>query len=359
MKTVSKMFEALCGAGLIVLFSLAAINHAGAQTCIQPPPDMTSWWPGDGNTNDIVGGRNAVLKNGAAFGVGQVGQGFILDGIDDFVDVPHHPALNVGTGDFTVDLWVFFNDTAGEQVLVEKYVEQFGPTTTGWTFTKHDDNRLTFSSADSGPLSLPTNTWIHFAARRSGDVATIFMNGTLVATGSPVDRDNGDSNSSLKFGHRGSPDDTPGSTDDRGFFLNGRIDEVELFVGGALSDAEIQAIFNAGSAGKCKVSTGLDHFKCYKAKGEAPNVAVNLEDQFGVEPGVLVKKPELFCNPVDTNREGIRNPAAHLTCYKIKADGEKRDVVATNQFGEQTLEVKKPTLLCVPSEKVDVIPEEE
>jgi hypothetical protein len=39
--------------------------------------------------------------------------------------------------------------------------------------------------------------------------------------------------------------------DDRGFFLNGRIDEVEMFVGRALSDTEIQAIVDAGSAGKC------------------------------------------------------------------------------------------------------------
>jgi hypothetical protein len=254
---MSKRLKAFVGGG-IVLFSIVAINHAGAQTCIQPPPDMTGWWPGDGNTNDIAGDRNAVLKNGATFGAGQVGQGFILDGIDDFVDVPHHPALNVGTGDFTVDLWVYFNTTDGEQVLVEKYVENFESTPPGWFLTKLEGNSLRFGTGpalpdhgvDSPPLLLPTNMWIHFAARRSGGVASIFVNGEEVATGPFVD--NTDSDSSLKFGHRGSPSDTPGSLDERGFFLNGRIDEVELFVGRALSDAEIQAIFDAGTAGKCK-----------------------------------------------------------------------------------------------------------
>jgi hypothetical protein len=54
-----------------------------------------------------------------------------------------------------------------------------------------------------------------------------------------------DTPSSLKFGRRGSPDP-------RGFFLNGRIDEVELFVGHALSNAEIQDIVMADRAGKCK-----------------------------------------------------------------------------------------------------------
>ncbi len=56
----------------------------------------------------------------------------------------------------------------------------------------------------------------------------------------------------------GSPNNTPGSFDDRGFFLNGRIDEVELFVGRALDNAEILAIFNAGNAGKCKAMTTVE-----------------------------------------------------------------------------------------------------
>jgi hypothetical protein len=226
--------------------------------CIEPPAGLTGWWPGDGNTDDIVGGRNAVLKNGATFVSSLIDKGFRLDGIDDFIEVPHAPALNVGTGDFTVDLWVNFNTTDGEQVLVEKYVEDFSETPPGWVLTKLEGNSLRFGTGpalpdhgvDSPPLILLPNTWIHFAARRSDGIASIFVNGEEVATGPFVD--NADSDSSLKFGHRGNPEDTPGSTDDSGFFLNGRIDEVEVFVDRALSDTEIQAIFNAGSAGKCK-----------------------------------------------------------------------------------------------------------
>jgi hypothetical protein len=362
MTTRSKTLTTLLRVGLTLLFSLVALSQAGAQTCVQPPSGMTGWWPGDGNTDDIVGGRNAMLHDNATTGPGLVDQAFVLDGGGDFVDVPHDPALNVGTGDFTVDFWVNFNSTGGEQVLVEKFVEQFSPASTGWTFTKLPDDSLLLAfgglvpgGAQSGPLPLPTNTWIHLAARRSSGVVTIFVNGTSVATG-PLGGANGDSTSSLKFGHRGSPADTPGSVDPRGFFLNGRIDEVELFVGRALSDPEIQAIYNAGSAGKCKGATGLDHFKCYEAKGDSLNVAVDLQDQFEVEAGVRVKKPVFFCNPVDKNGEGIRNPTAHLTCYKIDDGGKERAVVVENQFGRQTLKVKKPTLLCVPSEKIEVTP---
>jgi hypothetical protein len=60
---------------------------------------------------------------------------------------------------------------------------------------------------------------------------------------------NADTRSSIKFGHRGGPDDTSGSIDKRGFFLDGRIDEVKLVVGRALSNGEIRAIVETESSG--------------------------------------------------------------------------------------------------------------
>ena len=100
----------------------------------------------------------------------------------------------------------------------------------------------------------------------------------------------------------------------------------------------------------------IDHYKCYEAKGYAPRETINLEDQFGKERGVRVGKPAFFCNPVNKNGEGILDPEVHLTCYEIERKGEKRDVVVENQFGEQTLTVDEPELLCVPSGKTAVVP---
>src|SRR5439155_8470225 len=31
-------------------------------TCVTPPSGMVSWWPGDGNANDIQGGNNGTLQ---------------------------------------------------------------------------------------------------------------------------------------------------------------------------------------------------------------------------------------------------------------------------------------------------------
>lgn len=231
-------------------------------SCFPPRAGLTSWWSGDGNTDDIVGGRDAVLHDNATYGAGLVDQAFNLDGEGDFVSVPDDPALNLGTGDFTVDLWVYFNDTDGEQVLVEKWVQGFTKASLGWTLTKLDGNYLRLAmddgtgeiTVDSDMLPIPTDTWTHFAANREttrrGTKITLYMNGVPVATGTALL--NLDSDSSLKFGHRGNSGDTPGSEDNRDFYLNGRIDEVQLFVGRALPRGLIQAIFNAGEAGQCK-----------------------------------------------------------------------------------------------------------
>jgi hypothetical protein len=236
-----------------------AISDAGSRVCFPAPAGLSGWWPGDGNPDDIIGGRDAALW-GAAYAAGLVDQAFYLDGVDDFVSVPHDPALNLGTGDFTIALWVYFNDTTGEQVLIEKWIQRFEGEegSLGWTLTKLEGDALRLAmseggeeiSVDSDGLSIPLNTWIFFAATRKGSTITLYMNGVPVAVGESAL--NLDSDSSLKFGHRGNPTDTPGSHDERGFYLNGQIDEVELFIGQALPRGLMQAIYNAGSAGLCK-----------------------------------------------------------------------------------------------------------
>lgn len=64
-------------------------------------------------------------------------------------------------------------------------------------------------------------------------------------------RQNLDSDSSLKSGHRGIPATHQALKTIRGSICIGEF-EVELFVGQALHRGLVRAIFIAGSAGKCK-----------------------------------------------------------------------------------------------------------
>jgi hypothetical protein len=43
-------------------------------TCFPPPAGMVAWWPGDGNANDVVGGNNGTVQNGATFAPGGGGR---------------------------------------------------------------------------------------------------------------------------------------------------------------------------------------------------------------------------------------------------------------------------------------------
>ena len=242
---------------LLILVGWISMAPLRAQDCAPVPDGIVSWWPGEGDASDIVSGNDGTLIGGVTFAAGLVGQAFSLNGVDGFVSVPDDPSLSFGTNDFTVDLWVNFNATDGEQVLIEKYIETFDTSAQGWTFTKLADQRLRVSFAghqvvDSGTVTIPAGTWTHLAFRRNNGAVTLFMNGVAIASGS--DPANVDSTSSLKLGHRGNPDDTPGSKDTRQFYLNGLIDEVDVF-NRALTEEEIQAIVDAGSAGKCQAES--------------------------------------------------------------------------------------------------------
>ncbi|MBI3415922.1 MAG: immunoglobulin domain-containing protein, partial [Verrucomicrobia bacterium] len=74
-----------------VISERATLALAG---CVPTPTGLIAWWPGDGNANDLAGTNHGTLRNGAGFAPGIVGQAFALDGVDDFVSIPHAAALN-------------------------------------------------------------------------------------------------------------------------------------------------------------------------------------------------------------------------------------------------------------------------
>jgi hypothetical protein len=230
------------------------------QYCVTPAPGLVAWWSAEGDANDSWGNNNGTLENGASFAPGMVGGAFSFDGNQQWVSVPDSQLLNFGTGPFTVSLWVYFNDISDEQVMIEKWIQRGeGQQSEGWTLTKIDGGvRFAVTApyfaqdynVDSAEDLVAPYTWYHFAARRSGSDLTLFFNGMPIAsTEIPVEL-HVNSTSSLKLGHRGNQDDTPGSVEDRQVYLNGLLDEVQVF-NTALSDAEIQAIYDASSAGTC------------------------------------------------------------------------------------------------------------
>lgn len=216
----------------ILIFSI--IKPAFSQQGLpghMPASGLVSLWLMDGDVLDAAAGHHGSLEGGAGFAPGLFGQALHLDGVDDFFNIPAHPSLDFGAGDFSVSLWVNFDDVSGEYVLIEKYVE--GDLRAGWTLAKISSQTLRFAGPLPGNGSimdvsfaspLPVHTWIHFVVVRSGNNFLLYRDGELAGTATATADLN--SSASLKIGHRGSPSDTPGSTDTRGFYLKGLVDEL-------------------------------------------------------------------------------------------------------------------------------------
>jgi hypothetical protein len=104
----------------------------------------------------------------------------------------------------------------------------------------------------------------------------------------------------------------------------------------------------------------LDHFKCYDCTGDPVNVSVNLTDQFHVENNVVVLQPRFLCNPVVKVFNGttpILHPDDHLVFYAINPQPPFNIAVNTNnQFGlEPNLPLQEADLLGVPTLKLAVV----
>ena len=56
------------------------------------------------------------------------------------------------------------------------------------------------------------------------------------------------------------------------------------------------------------------------------------------------------------NNEPLPDPQLHLVCYEIIEDTDPapHKVLVQNQFGDLTIKVQRPELLCVPSKKIEV-----
>jgi hypothetical protein len=86
--------------------------------------------------------------------------------------------------------------------------------------------------------------------------------------------------------------------------------------------------------------------------------AVRLENQFDPQEKIVdISGVKQFCNAVSKDGSVIEDPAAHLTCYKVKQPKPliKAQVISTpDQFGQLELDVRKrkTTQLCVPSQLV-------
>jgi hypothetical protein len=124
-----------------------------------------------------------------------------FDGTGDWLTAVDSPQLQLGTGDFTIEGWVYLSAVGVVYGIISK-----GTASTGWSVNITSGNKLQFSYTASnltGATSLSASTWYYFAVVRSGSATgnlKVYLNGTADATSGGAVTDNFNQTSILYVG---------------------------------------------------------------------------------------------------------------------------------------------------------------
>ncbi len=246
-----------------------------------PPPKIVAYWKfdeGRGTTANDSAGNNDGTVNGAEWTAGRFNNGLSFDGVDDYVEVPDDPSLRfMQRSSFTISAWVMpaletengyiickmrsggrrgdaevrrrltssettsrvFTTTPISRSRIFGYLAGWNSVVSGFYFGA-ESSWKGYVLARTGRNSAPVGSWYHVVGVYDDKDVRVYLNGEL-------------------RGRRTFDLETGSTTPDKNLvigamsydsmikaFFGGKIDEVRIY-DGALSDAEIWALYEKGS----------------------------------------------------------------------------------------------------------------
>jgi hypothetical protein len=150
------------------------------------------------------------------------GGSFAFDGNGDYLSSPNSTDYAFGTGDFTVETWVYLNSTGANQIFVGNWTSG-----TGWQLYFTSSTTKFAWYVNSGILLSSTTTpatgrWYHISVSRTGTTLRMFVNGVL--DNSTTDSTNYSTTQTVEIGYQQST-----STN----YLNGYLQDIRVYKGAA------------------------------------------------------------------------------------------------------------------------------
>jgi hypothetical protein len=143
----------------------------------------TRSYPGSGTTwTDMISGLTGTLTNGPTYSSSNGGS-IVFDGLNDQVTIPANSIFNFGTGDFTIEAWIYWDGTYSSLGRIiyatggSGSLDQFG------IFSDSSPAYLYFGGIGTGTSTPPANSWSQVVASRIGTTLTLYINASQSATG--------------------------------------------------------------------------------------------------------------------------------------------------------------------------------
>ena len=174
---------------------IVAAAASGGSTDITHVEDVfaTRLWDGNGNASDAYN-QVQVAENGIALGTANVGGSLDFKVVSytgnagNWVTLPASSDFGFGTGDFTIEMFVYIEKTYNYGVLMDTRPKDLSASNDILIYVG-ENGQITFSKgngniAQSNSGSLLAGSWNHVALVRSSGTTKIYVDGTSVGSAS-------------------------------------------------------------------------------------------------------------------------------------------------------------------------------
>ncbi|MFH0815391.1 MAG: right-handed parallel beta-helix repeat-containing protein [Methanobacteriota archaeon] len=196
---MNRLLAAVLGLMMVasaVVVIIPSSEAANAETSAMVDPSLVAEWKFNEGAGTVAydtsgNGNDGTLMKGPAWVPGISENGLEFDGLNDYVNVSHNPALNIGGAGagFTAEAWIKLNNPATSFMQI---MRKRDPSGTGYEFQIRDTgNNLTFRSYNAGvsasaSVSANDGRWHHVSATKNAtdELLRLYFDGMLVNTSS-------------------------------------------------------------------------------------------------------------------------------------------------------------------------------